>query len=58
MKTTLFEHINSVVRKIKNGYDDVATLTPDIEGIPYNLSNVIQIAGPLFCGAKKMMMWL
>lgn len=53
MKTTLFEHINSVVRKIKNGYDDVATLTPDIEGIPYNLSNVIQIAGPLFCGAKK-----
>lgn len=48
MKTVLNGFINSIIAKIENGYDDVATLTPDVESIPFGMRNWIQISGPLF----------
>ena len=48
MKTVLNGYINSVIRKIENGFNDVSTLTPDIEGIPFQMNDWIQISGPLF----------
>ena len=48
MKTVLNGYINSIIRKIENGFNDVSTLTPDIEGIPFQMNNWIQISGPLF----------
>ena len=52
MKTILNGFINSIIAKIQNGHDDVATLTPDIEGIPFAMKNWIQISGPLFYGRE------
>ncbi len=52
MKTVLNGYINAIIAKIKNGFDDVSTLTPDIDGIPFNLKNWIQISGPLFYGGS------
>ena len=49
-KTVLSQFINSIVSKIENGYDDVATLTPDIDAIPFGMRNWIQISGALFYG--------
>ena len=49
-KTILSKFINSIVSKIENGYDDVATLTPDIDAIPFGMRNWIQISGALFYG--------
>ena len=49
-KTVLSKFINSIVSKIENGYDDVATLTPDIDAIPFGMRNWIQISGALFYG--------
>ena len=48
MKTILNTFINSTVSKIENGYNDVATLTPDVDSIPFGMRNWIQISGPLF----------
>ena len=48
MKTVLNTFINSIVSKIENGYNDVATLTPDVDSIPFGMRNWIQISGPLF----------
>ncbi len=48
MKTVLNGYISSVIRKIENGFNDVSTLTPDIEGIPFQMNDWIQISGPLF----------
>ena len=48
MKTVLNGFINSIIAKIENGYDDVATLTPDVESIPFGMRNWIQISGPIF----------
>ena len=48
MKTVLNGFINSIIAKIENGYDDVATLTPDVDSIPFGMRNWIQISGPLF----------
>ena len=48
MKTILNTFINSIVSKIENGYNDVATLTPDVDSIPFGMRNWIQISGPLF----------
>ena len=48
MKTVLSGFINSIVSKIENGYNDVATLTPDVDSIPFGMRNWIQISGPLF----------
>ena len=48
MKTVLNAFISSIISKIENGYNDVATLTPDVDGIPFKMRNWIQIAGPLF----------
>lgn len=53
MKTNLNLFISSIITKIENGYDDVATFTPDIEGIPYAMKNWIQIAGGLFYGEAQ-----
>lgn len=50
MKTALYGFINSIVSRIENGFDDVATLTLDIDGIPFQMKNWIQISGPLFYG--------
>ena len=50
MKTVLNGFISAVVSKIENGYDDVATLTPDIDAIPFGMRNWIQISGALFYG--------
>ena len=49
-KTVLSKFINSIVSKIETGYDDVATLTPDIDAIPFGMRNWIQISGALFYG--------
>ena len=51
-KTILNGFINSIIAKIENGYDDVATLTPDIEGVPFAIKNWIQISGALFFGRE------
>lgn len=51
-KTVLNGFINSIIAKIENGYDDVATLTPDIEGVPFAIKNWIQISGALFFGRE------
>ena len=48
MKTVLNAFISSIISKIENGYNDVATLTPDVDDIPFKMRNWIQIAGPLF----------
>ena len=48
MKTVLNGFISAVVSKIENGYNDVATLTPDVDSIPFGMRNWIQISGPLF----------
>ena len=48
MKTVLNAFISSIISKIENGYNDVATLTPDVDGIPFRMRNWIQISGPLF----------
>ena len=48
--TVLNGFISSIVSKIENGYDDVATLTPDIDAIPFGMRNWIQISGALFYG--------
>lgn len=48
MKTVLNGFINSIIAKIENGYNDVATLTPDVDSIPFGMRNWIQISGPLF----------
>lgn len=53
MRTVLNGFINSIIAKIKNGFDDVATLTPDIDGIPFQMKDWIQISGPLFYGGTK-----
>lgn len=50
MKTVLNGFISSIISKIENGYDDVATLTPDIDAIPFGMRNWIQISGALFYG--------
>lgn len=50
MKTVLNGFISSIISKIENGYDDVATLTPDIDAIPFRMKNWIQISGALFYG--------
>lgn len=50
MKTVLYGFISSIISKIENGYDDVATLTPDIDAIPFGMRNWIQISGALFYG--------
>ena len=49
-RTILNGFISSIVSKIENGYDDVATLTPDIDAIPFGMRNWIQISGALFYG--------
>ena len=49
-KTDLSKFSNSIVSKIENGFDDVATLTPDIDAIPFGMRNWIQISGALFYG--------
>lgn len=48
MKTVLNAFISSIISKIENGYNDVATLTPDVDSIPFGMRNWIQISGPLF----------
>ena len=53
MKTVLYNFVNSIINKIENGFDDVATLTPDIDGIPFKMKDWIQISGPLFYGGAK-----
>lgn len=52
MKTVLIGFINSIISKIENGFDDVSTLTPDIDAIPFGMQNWIQISGPLFYGGE------
>ena len=52
MKTVLNGFINSIIAKIENGYDDVATLTPDVESIPFAMKDWIQISGALFYGRE------
>ena len=52
MKTVLNGFINSIIAKIENGYDDVATLTPDVDSIPFGMRNWIQISGALFYGRE------
>lgn len=51
--TVLNGYIHSIISKIENGYNDVATLTPDVEGIPFRMKSWIQIAGPLFYEGAK-----
>lgn len=53
MKTVLNGFINSIITKIKNGFDDVSTLTPDVESIPFGMKDWIQISGPLFYGGAE-----
>ena len=48
--TVLNGFISSIISKIENGYDDVATLTPDIDAIPFGMRIWIQISGALFYG--------
>lgn len=52
MKTVLNGFINAIISKIENGFADVATLTPDIDGIPFHMKDWIQISGPLFYGGS------
>lgn len=52
-RTVLYGYVNSIITKIENGFDDVATLTPDKDGIPFQIRNWIQISGPLFYGGAK-----